>query len=324
MRAQGGEPLGPSSLPTVIARQQKPTRAPLMKSLREPAPPRQSPTTAVDDVLDLGAELANRDPFAGLSGAARELLKAYVVLAGEYAGGGEQPGASWAPDAAVASRIGSSKSTVRRARSELAAAGHLRVAYVPPFHRLPTGEPSLHGTNVVTVLALMGSATDNQKSAPRAVSAAQGASPTRDRVSATTPQWEAASMSNLHEQFSPSQGAALEGRFAEQRTEVVQQIERDSLTPLREEIRSLGQQLSDLRTEMGARIAGVALVLQRHIEGTDAGGAHGAGGAGGGSAPARGKSGAQCAGPDENRVHIMPQPGGAPDWSPFSALPRAA
>lgn len=293
-----------------------------MKSLRHPAHPRQLPT-AIDGVLALGAELADDDPYVLLSVAARELLKAYAVLGEEHGACHGRPGASWARDVEVARRIGSSISTVRRARAELAAGDHphVGVEYVPPFHRLPTGEASLHGTNVVTVLALMGSATDNQKSAPRAATSSSRRIASPDRATATTPPGIAeASMSTLHEQFSPSQAGALEAAFAALRTDVAKHAQDTIYTPLYERVVAVENEVRELRTELGARLDKVERLLEQLV--AKGGGGSSAGGGGGSSEGLE----IRQAGADAARVHIMPQARVAPAHSPLSsvALPRAA
>ena len=129
----------------------------MKQSLRQPAAVRQ--LRAIDDPA---AELARRVAalrHRELADRERLLLHAYHHFEGLHGAPIGQRGVCWPADSEVAEFLGRSAITARRGRGRLSNPGKgiapfIAVRYVPPFHRLPNGETTPHGANVVTLLEM--------------------------------------------------------------------------------------------------------------------------------------------------------------------------
>jgi len=110
------------------------------------------------------AELADRE---------RLVLHAYLHFEALHGGACGQPGVCWPSDGELGAYLGRSDITTRRARRWLAAPPDgippfLAVRYVPPFHKLPSGETTGHGRNVITLLEIAREASGETAPAPSA------------------------------------------------------------------------------------------------------------------------------------------------------------
>lgn len=98
------------------------------------------------------SELADRE---------RLVLHAYHHFEAMHGGACGKPGLCWPTDGELGAYLGRSDITTRRARRWLAAPGEglapfIAVTYVPPFHKLPNGQTSAHGANVIALLEIAG------------------------------------------------------------------------------------------------------------------------------------------------------------------------
>lgn len=89
----------------------------------------------------------------------RLVLHAYHHYEAMHGGACGKPGLCWPTDGELGAYLGRSDITTRRARRWLAGPPDgvppfIAVTYVPPFHKLPNGQTSAHGANVITLLEI--------------------------------------------------------------------------------------------------------------------------------------------------------------------------
>ncbi len=114
---------------------------------------------AVDSQLLLTARIEAAMRHSELADRERLMLHAYVHFEALHGGASGTPGVCWPTDGELGAYLGRSDITVRRARRRLADPGmgiapFIAVRYVGPFGKLPNGETSWHGVNVVTLLEI--------------------------------------------------------------------------------------------------------------------------------------------------------------------------
>jgi hypothetical protein len=108
-------------------------------------------TTARIEAAMRHSELADRE---------RLMLHAYVHFEALHGGACGVPGVCWPTDGELGAYLGRSDITIRRARRRLADPGvigsapFIAIRYVGPFGKLPNGETTWHGANVVTLLEI--------------------------------------------------------------------------------------------------------------------------------------------------------------------------